>query len=36
VAIVLWALRKPKAEIEEMERLPLEDEGVKIKENVND
>jgi hypothetical protein len=31
--IVLWALKKPKAEIEEMERLPLEDERFRPKED---
>lgn len=35
-AIVIWALKRPKAEIEEMEHLPLEDEKFAIKEDKND
>jgi hypothetical protein len=33
---VLWALKRPKAEIEEMEYLPLEDERFATKEDSND
>jgi len=34
--IVFWALKRPKAEIEEMEHLPLEDERFATKEDSND
>ena len=34
--IVIWALKRPKAEIEEMENLPLEDERFAAKEDSND
>lgn len=32
VALVVWAMKRPKEEIEEMEMLPLEDEGEQTKE----
>jgi hypothetical protein len=32
---VLWAIKRPKMEIEEMERLPLEDERFRSKEDNN-
>jgi len=35
VVIVLWAIKRPKTEIEEMERLPLEDEAFGSKEDSN-
>jgi hypothetical protein len=34
--IVVWAWKRPKAEIEEMELLPLEDERFRTKEDSND
>ena len=35
-AILLWALKRPKSEIEELENLPLEDERFEDKEDNND
>lgn len=32
VALVVWAMKRPKEEIEEMEMLPLEDDGEQTKE----
>lgn len=31
-ALVVWAMKRPKEEIEEMEMLPLEDDGEQTKE----
>jgi cbb3-type cytochrome oxidase subunit 3 len=36
VVIVLWALKRPKKEIEEMANLPLEDDSAESKEDKND
>ena len=36
IAIVVWAVKRPKSEIEEMEQLPLEDERFATKEDSND
>jgi len=34
--IVIWAIKRPKSEIKEMENLPLEDERFATKEDNND
>ncbi|MFI5323229.1 MAG: hypothetical protein ACHQ6U_06800 [Thermodesulfobacteriota bacterium] len=36
VVIVIWALKRPEKEIEEMENLPLENESVEKKEETNE
>lgn len=36
IALVLWAVTRPKELIEEMEMLPLEDEHEQMKEEDND
>ncbi len=36
VILVIWAMKRPKEEIEEMEMLPLEEEDKQMKEENND